>query len=148
MKFSYPLLLAQNPFKSVSNRARILILLFFGLVLIILYQTTTIKDYLNFNFLSMYVQTIPKNLETALWLLFFFAVGGVSFISIPLMIITVSLIFNWWITLFICLAGLTLSCSTGYLLGVFINFKSFSPKFEKVVDLVKKGLRKKIYGPS
>jgi uncharacterized membrane protein YdjX (TVP38/TMEM64 family) len=113
--------------------------IFIGVVigLLALYFLTPLSDYLEIDKISQLASDIPDNALTALIFLGVFFVGGSLLIPIPLMAFTVSLVFNLWISVLICIPGFLLASLSGYGIGRAIGRDSFGEGVKKHTKTIK-----------
>lgn len=125
----------------MKNDTKLIAITCSALILIGIYCLSPIGKYLNISDIKDLLQTIPKGAVTLSALLLFFAVGSVSFISVPLMVLTVTLIFNWWQTILISSTGLILGSSLAYLVGNLLSLEFKGSKNSSSIDKIKKRLK-------
>ena len=112
---------------------------FIGVVigLLALYFVTPLSDYLEIDKISQLASDIPDNTLTALIFLGVFFIGGSLLIPSPLMAFTVSLVFNIWISVLICIPGFLLASISGYGIGRAIGGDSFGEGVKKHTETLK-----------
>ncbi|GAA5131496.1 TVP38/TMEM64 family protein [Thalassotalea piscium] len=113
------------------------IVIFAVLALGVLYFFTPFSDYLAIDNITQLVSDVPSNSLTAFAFLGVFLVGGALLIPIPLIALTVSLVFNIWVSVLICLVGFILASLSGYSIGRVIGADIFGEKMKKHTDTLK-----------
>jgi uncharacterized membrane protein YdjX (TVP38/TMEM64 family) len=119
--------------------------LLFGVVigLLSLYFLTPLSDYLEIDKISQLASDIPDNALTAMSFLGVFFIGGALLIPVPLMAFTVSLVFNIWISVLICIPGFLLASLSGYGVGRAIGGDSFGEGVKKHTETIKEKMDNK-----
>ena len=105
--------------------------------LLALYFLTPFNDYLEIDKISQLAIDVPENALTALIFLGVFFIGGSLLIPIPLMAFTVSLVFNIWMSVLICIPGFLLASLSGYGIGRAIGRDSFGEGLKKHTKTIK-----------
>ena len=105
--------------------------------LLALYFLTPFNDYLEIDKISQLAIDVPENALTALIFLGVFFIGGSLLIPIPLMAFTVSLVFNIWMSVLICIPGFLLASLSGYGIGRAIGRDSFGEGLKKHTKTLK-----------
>ena len=108
--------------------------------LIALYFFTPLSDYLKIDKITELADDIPDNAFTAFIFLGVFFVGGSLLIPVPLMAFTVSLIFNIWISVLICIPGFLLASLSGYGVGRVVGADFFGPRVKKHTVTIKQNM--------
>lgn len=108
------------------------------LAIVALYFFTPLSDYLEIDKLTELASDIPDTTFTALIFLVVFLVGGSILIPVPLMAFTVSLVFNIWISVLICIFGFLLASLSGYGIGRVIGADFFGEGVKKHTETIKK----------
>jgi uncharacterized membrane protein YdjX (TVP38/TMEM64 family) len=104
--------------------------------MVALYFLTPLSDYLEINKITELASDIPDNTLTAFIFLGVFLVGGSLLIPVPLMAFTVSLVFNLWISVFICIIGFVLASLSGYGVGRVIGADFFGERVKKHTETI------------
>lgn len=105
--------------------------------LLSLYFLTPLSDYLEIDKISQLASDVPDNALTAVIFLGVFFIGGSLLIPIPLMAFTVSLVFNIWISVLICIPGFLLASLSGYGIGRAIGGDAFGEGVKKHTETIK-----------
>ncbi|MFW8591021.1 TVP38/TMEM64 family protein [Glaciecola sp. 2405UD65-10] len=105
--------------------------------LVAVYFFTPLSEYLKIDKITELTNDVPENALTAIIFLAIFFVGGAILIPVPLMAFTVSLVFNIWISLLICVAGFLLASLSGYGIGRALGTSFFGETVEKHLNKIK-----------
>jgi len=105
--------------------------------LLALYFLTPLSEYLEIDKITELASDIPDNTLTAFIFLIVFFVGGSLLIPVPLMAFTVSLVFNIWVSVIICIIGFLLASLSGYSIGRIMGADFFGEKVEKYTQTLK-----------
>lgn len=105
--------------------------------LVAVYFLTPLNEYLEIDKITELTSDVPETFLTAIIFLGIFFVGGCLLIPIPLIAFTVSLVFNIWISLLICIPGFLLASLSGYGVGRLIGIDFFGEKVEKHLTKIK-----------
>ena len=113
--------------------------IFVGLILgvIALYFLTPLNHYLEIETITELASDVPDNILTALIFLGIFLVGGAMLLPIPLIAFSVSLVFNIWISVLICIFGFLLASLSGYGIGRALGADFLGSKAKKHTDTIK-----------
>jgi len=106
--------------------------------LIALYFLTPLGDYLKIDKITELASDVPDNPLSALIFLGIFFLGGALLIPIPLIAFSVSLVFNIWISVLICILGFLVASLSGYGIGRSIGADLFGESVKKHTDTIKK----------
>jgi len=119
--------------------------LFIGAVvgLIALYFLTPLGDYLEIDKITELANDVPDNALTAIIFLGVFFIGGALVMPIPLIAFTVSLVFNLWVSVLICIPGFLIASLSGYGIGRVIGADIFGERVKKHADTIKEKLDSK-----
>ncbi len=120
-----------------SSAIKLTIFLVVIATLVAVYFLTPLSEYLKVEKITELTNEVPETFVTALIFLGIFFVGGSLLIPVPLMAFTVSLVFNIWVTLLICIPGLVIASLSGYGIGRFMGADFFGEKVEKSLDKIK-----------
>lgn len=105
--------------------------------LIAVYFLTPLNEYLDIDKITELTNDVPETFLTAVIFLGIFFIGGSLLVPIPLMAFTVSLVFNIWVALLICIPGFLLASLSGYGVGRLIGVDFFGEKVEKHLNKIK-----------
>lgn len=120
-----------------------LIVLALTAILAAIYFFTPVKDFLTIDKVTELTESVPQTFTTALICLMVFTLGGAMLVPIPLMALAVSLIFDPVFAVVIAVPGFALASCSGYLLGRYLDQKTFGDKFEEKLNKVNKQLDEK-----
>lgn len=124
----------------MSNTYKLLIIIAFSIFLAFIYFYSPFTTYLDINVIKSYIAAIPKDTTTVCALLVFFVFGSLCFVSVPLMVVTVNLIFSWWQALGISCIGLLLGSTCAYLLGRLLSIEFKKSSSSNALKLIKQKL--------
>ncbi len=111
-------------------------------LIIALYFLTPLREYLTVDKVVELTEDVPQTLGTALVFLGLFFVGGALLVPIPLLAFSVSLVFNLWVSVLICIPGFFLASLSGYCVGRLVDTDSFGDKVNRHLN----NLRDKVDG--
>lgn len=120
-----------------ENIIKLCIFICVVLGMVALYFFTPLSDYLEIDKITELASDIPDNTLTAFIFLVVFLFGGALLIPVPLMAFTVSLVFNIWISVLICIIGFLLASLSGYGIGRVLGADFFGERVKKHTETIK-----------
>lgn len=108
-----------------------------------LYFLTPLSEYLEVDKITQVAKSVPDNWLSACIFLGVFLLGGALLIPIPLIAFSVSLVFNVWLSVAICILGFSLASISGYGVGWLLGADFFGPKIKKHLETIKRKMDEK-----
>lgn len=120
-----------------SSLIKIALVIAIILGLAALYFFTPLGEYLKIDKITELTDDVPESFLTAIIFLGIFFIGGALLVPIPLIAFTVSLVFNVWVSLLICILGFLLASLSAYSIGRMLGVDFFGDKIEKQLNKIK-----------